>query len=274
MHILNSVLNAIVDGVLGPFSSLAPFWGLAFISLLTGLIMLAIFKFTSNQTAIRRTKDKIKAHFLELRLYKDDLRVTLAAQKHLLVWNLRYMSYSVVPMLFMMVPVVLLLIQLNDWYGRSPLGPDQSATVVVKLTPGTDTSKVALRSLDEKGVTIDTPALRVPEQNEVDWRITAKSHGRFLLELDVDGDSVSKDVVVSGDVLRVPAKRVSAKFLSMIVNPGERPIPKNIPVESIEIKYPGPSLVILGIHFNWLVAFFILSILFGFAFKRPFGVQI
>ena len=50
------------------------------VSLLTALLMLFVFQLTSNQAGIRRAKDRIKAHLLELRLFKDNMRVTLWAQ--------------------------------------------------------------------------------------------------------------------------------------------------------------------------------------------------
>ena len=44
------------------------------------LFALAIYKAISNQAAIRDAKDKIIAHLLELRLFRDDLRVLLRAE--------------------------------------------------------------------------------------------------------------------------------------------------------------------------------------------------
>jgi hypothetical protein len=45
-------------------------------------------------------------------------------------------------------------------------------------------------------------------------------------------------------------------------------------VESIEIKYKSLDLKLFGWSVNWLVFFFLLSILSGFAFRRVLGVEI
>ncbi len=53
-----------------------PWAAKVFISLLTGLFMLLVFKLTSNQAGLQRTKDRIKAHLLEFRLFKDSIGAT------------------------------------------------------------------------------------------------------------------------------------------------------------------------------------------------------
>src|SRR4030067_3637841 len=121
MWLLNNILNKTFDFFFSPFRALNPLWGLCVISLLTGVLMLIIFRYTSNQEGIKKAKDKIKAYLFEIRLYKDDMGLMLQAQKNLLKYNFIYMKYSVIPMLVMMIPVVLVLIQLNFRFGYSPL---------------------------------------------------------------------------------------------------------------------------------------------------------
>jgi len=120
MSVVNLVFGRIVDTVLLPFRSLSPWFGLAVVSLLTALLMLEVYKLTSNQSAIRRAKDRIKAHLLEMRLYKDSLRVTLRAQAGILKANLAYMGANLKPLLVMIVPLVLILARLSVWYDRAP----------------------------------------------------------------------------------------------------------------------------------------------------------
>ena len=80
MGLINRLLGSLFDLLFLPFRSLNPWAGMIFISLLTGLLMLLIYRWTSNQAGIRRVKDKIKAHLLELRLYKDNMGVTMKAR--------------------------------------------------------------------------------------------------------------------------------------------------------------------------------------------------
>ena len=48
MGVLNEILGAVFDALFAPFRSLGPWPGMIFISLVTGILMLLIFKKTSD----------------------------------------------------------------------------------------------------------------------------------------------------------------------------------------------------------------------------------
>jgi len=58
------------------------------------------------------------------------------------------------------------------------------------------------------------------------------------------------------------------------MHPGEKPLPAAGAVRSIAVAYKSASLPLFGWDVHWLVAFFILSIGFGFAFKGLFHVEV
>jgi uncharacterized membrane protein (DUF106 family) len=60
----------------------------------------------------------------------------------------------------------------------------------------------------------------------------------------------------------------------MLLFPGERPIEASQAVRAVEVDYP--PLVIKGFGFgiNWMIFFFVASIVFGFLFKKPLGIEI
>jgi len=138
MGIVNSVTGAVFDVLFLPFRSLSPWFAMGFISLLTAFLMLWIFKLTSNQEGIRKAKNAIKAHLLELRLYKDNMRVSLRAQGRILAANARYVACNAKPLAVMILPLLLILAQLNLWFGAAPLETGRPAVVKVGLAAGTD----------------------------------------------------------------------------------------------------------------------------------------
>jgi uncharacterized membrane protein (DUF106 family) len=129
MDLFNTVIDKIFDLFFLIFKGMGPWSAMIAVSLLTGLLMLFIFKKTSDQAGIRRVKNRIKAHLLELRLFKDSLGVSLKAQGQIVRANLRYMGYSLKPLLVMIVPLVLILIQLNFWFAYDCLQPGQEKGV-------------------------------------------------------------------------------------------------------------------------------------------------
>src|SRR6478672_1456965 len=117
----NAVLTFLFELAYEPLKWLGPFWSMAAISWLAGLFMVWIFGKVSNQEAIERTRDRLSGELIGLRLFKDDLKVFFSIQWQVLVWTFRYLRHSLVPMLILMGPTMLILIQLNLHYGSRPL---------------------------------------------------------------------------------------------------------------------------------------------------------
>ena len=275
MHIFNSIFSKIFDLLFVPFRNLSPWISMALISLLTGLLMLLIFRYTSNQQGIRRVKNKIKAHLLEMRLYKDNLSISLQAQGNIFLANMRYLSYSLKPLLVMIIPLVLILIQLNFWFYYKSLAPGETAILKTTLKESYNPLDVAFKIEPSSGITIDTPPLRIEEENEIAWRITAKEAGIHSLNIQIEGTTYSKTVAVAQKGLfKISPLRVQRTFIDEMMNPVEPPLPGDSPLKSIEITYSSKKMNLFGFHIHWLIAYFILSIIFGFALKGILKVEI
>ena len=275
MWAFNSIFGRLFGYLLQPFRSLSPWWGMLIVSLLTGLLMLLIFKYTSNQSGIRRTKDRIKAHLLEMRLYKDSLRVSFKAQGGILKANLKYMSHSLKPLLVMIVPVLLILIQLNFWFGYVSPEPGEAVVLKLKLKEAHNPTELDIRLSPLPGLNVETPALRIEEDSEVDWRISFSQAGEYALDIQVGSEHVSKHIAVGQRALsRLSPRRVDRGFWSQLFYPVEPPLDKDSAVTGIDILYASGGLPFFSWKMHWLIAFFILSVVFGFSLKGFFGVEI
>jgi hypothetical protein len=275
MRIVNLVFGGLFDVLLFPFRGLSPWFGMVFISLATAFLMLWVFKLTSNQDGIRRAKNAIKAHLLELRLFKDNMRVSLRAQGRILRANGRYIASNAKPLAVMIVPLVLILAQLSLWFGAGPLKPGETTLVKVKLVKAADPLALEVGIEPSPGLGVETPAVRVADEQEIDWRIRAPESGPASLTFRVAGKTIVKPVAVAGRRLsKIPTLTVRRSFFKELLYPGENPLPGGTPIDSIEVLYPSGGLSLFGLSVNWLVAYFILSIIFGFAFKGVFKVEI
>jgi uncharacterized membrane protein (DUF106 family) len=275
MHVVNLVVGGLVGAILWPFRGLSPWFGLTAVSLLTALLMLEVYKLTSNQAAIRRAKDRIKAHLLELRLYKDNMRVTLRAQAAILRANLAYMGANLKPLAVMIIPLVLILAQLSLWFDRAPLAPGQETLVKVGFDKAIDPVTLDLALDPPPGIEVTSPPVRIADEHEAVWRLKAVSPGPGRLTLRIGRLSVEKAVTVGGrDLARVSALASRGNFWKRLLYPGEPPLPAETPVRSIEVLYPAAALVAFGLRIHWLVAYLVLSIVFGFALKGVFRVEI
>lgn len=275
MWFVHSLVGKIIYLLFYPFQNLSPWFSMFLISLITAVVMLIVFRYTSNQEGIRRTKNKIKAHLLELRLFKESFSLSLKAQLSILKYNLRYAGYSLKPLLVMIIPLVLILTQLNLWFGYRPFYPGEKAMVKVHFKKGTDMSRINLTLVPGNSFSIQSSPLRIPSEEEINWELRIEERGLYTLLFRVDEYQVSKTLLAGGRrTQKVSPARVGRNFFDLLLNPGEKPFQKEIPLKYIDIKYPNQKMNFFGLKLHWLIVYFVLSIAFGFALKGVLGVEI
>ncbi len=275
MWIFNSAFSKIFDILFLPLGSLSPWVAMFLVSFLTGLLMLFVFKWTSNQKGISKVKNKIKAHLLELRLYKDNLGLSLRAQGNILRCNLRYIGYSAKPMLVMIIPLVLILIQLNFWFGYTSLSPDEPSILKIKLKESQNPLETPVEINPTSALVMDDYPLRIEEAHEIDWRFYAKEAGIHQLSVTIDGKTVTKKISVAQKPLsKISPLKPGTGFIKQVMYPTESPLNGNLPVQEIEVLYPTRNMNLFGWSIHWIIVYFVLSIIFGFAFKGIFKVEI
>jgi hypothetical protein len=272
---LNTVLTFLFGLAYVPLKWLGPFWSLVGISWLAGIFLVWVFGKVSNQDAIRRTRDRLSGELIGLRLFKDDLRVFFGIQFQVLLWTFRYLRHSLVPMLILMVPAILILIQLNYHYGLRPLRVGEQAVVKVKLRDAALLARGGDFTLTAPGnLKIETDGVRIPELKEICWRVRGVSPGRFEVTVTDGQEKVSKQAAVGGRMEGVSSLRTGEDWLTSLLYPGEAPIPQPSAIASIEIRYPELDITFLGMQMNWLILFLVLSLGLGYAFKGMLGVHI
>jgi len=272
MAILNSILCGVFDALLYPFRDLSPIVGLVIVSLITGVAMLLVFKATSDQAGLAAVKRQIHAGIFEIRLFSDDPLAILRAQAETLRHSARYMRLTLAPTLWMIVPLVLAIIQLQHHYGYQGLEPRSIAIVKARLEPGiTVEPRLAIEA--PPGLDVETEPLWIPSSNEANWRVRAQRPGDYELLIHVNEAVFTKRVRASSSIVRRAPVRASAGVLDQLLYPAEPPI-RGGPVQSISVSYPDADVSLLGWETHWLVVFFILAMVFAFALRRPFRVTL
>jgi hypothetical protein len=262
------------DAILLPLQSFHPLVSLGGISLLTGIVMLIAFRYTSNQSEIRRNKEKAKAHILEIRLFKHDPRIVMGAQRRILGYSLVHLKYSLVPFFVMLPLLVIILVQLHLRFSYNPLRPGESAVVTVKLAEQIPWQGATVDLSVPDGVEIETPALRLEEEREVSWRVKAHQVGEFDLTFRLPGRDVEKRLIVADELVKVSPRKARSTFLDLLLFPGEAPLPHDLPIQFIDVQYPPQDFPFLGWNLHWLVIFCVLSLAGGYALKGIFGVEL
>ncbi|MDI6845873.1 MAG: hypothetical protein QME28_07020 [Candidatus Saccharicenans sp.] len=272
---LNSALGTLIRIIFMPLASFHPWIAMLVISLLTALLMLFVYKKTSDQAGIKRARERIKAHLLEIRLYQNDFRTQLNSQKELLAANLRYLSYNLKPLLVMIIPIFLLLAQLNLWFSYRIPAKDETFLLKARFIKSVDLMKLNLEVETPAGLQLETPPVRIIDEAEVSWRLRVTGATGKPVIITVDGERYLKSIPATNRSLtRVSPVRVRKNLWQELLHPGEKPLPADSLLTRVELVLPESRLEFAGISFHWLVAYFLLSIIFGFALKGVFRVEI
>lgn len=271
--VLNTLANAIGRPSLS-FVAAVPGWlSATVIASASGAFLLFIFKYTSNQAAIKRVRNDIDANLFALKLFKDATPVVLAAQAAMIRGAFRLFVLAVVPMLVMMVPVLLSLGQLSLWYQFRPLHVGEDAVVVLKLNGKAGEPMPAVSLVKTSAVGVVTGPVRVPSKREVVWVVKADEKGSHLLSFLLGEQTVTKELVIGDGFMRISPRRPGWDWYDILLNPGEPAFSPQSPAQSVEVAYPERTSWTSGTD-NWVIYWFAVSMVAAFAFKPFLKVNI
>lgn len=238
-----------------------------------GIVALLVYKWTSNQSGIDRAKDLIKAYLLEIRIYRDDPLTVLGATGRIAIQNAKYLGFNIIPMLVMMLPMLVLLIQLESHFAFGPAPTDTTGILHVALNPAQPDADVMGVTLDvPKGIHIDAPPVRTTE-GDIFWRLRLDADGDHVVRISLNGDTTTKTISVGGAPRKVSIMRTN-QWIG-ILYPGEAPLTANNPIQSITFPLPETELSWLpGGELGIVLWFLGISLLVGYAFKDVFGVSL
>ncbi len=261
VNTVNAILTAISEVILAPMKPW-PLTALIVLSVVTGVAMTLGFRYTSNQTGLRRVADRAKAQLLCMRIFKDDLGVALGCQLDLLKAIGLRLWYSVPPMLVFIVPFVLILTQLALRYENRPLHRGESVIASIELAADQWKEHNDVRIQVPAGVTVETPPLRDEREHAVYWRLRLDEPTDGTLRWTVGYHVVEKTFLGTDDddrLCTVSVRRPGDGFWDRLLRPGEAGFDADSPVRGVDVRYPRRSTPIFGINVPWWATFLIVS---------------
>jgi len=242
------------------------------VSVVTGLVMVGVFGYTSDQKAIRLAKDKLKAHLLAVRLFQDQLPVVLRSYGRILRGTVTYLRLAFRPLLFVVIPITLLIVQLDHYVGLVPFRGGEAFLITTQMSNANSLDEVSLQLPPE--IVITAPPVHVPASSQVVWRVVAAKDGRYDIGIGISGQTFSKRIAVSPGVARLSPVRLRGHFWERLFVSAEPALPEGSPLESIAVNYSDRSMRFAWLDWNWMWLFFVLSLIAGFLFKEILGVEI
>ena len=267
---LNAAANAL--GEVFFFIPFLPGWlSATLIAVASGVVMLLVFKYTSNQRAIKRARDTIRANLLAVKLFYDNRLLGFCTLGGVLLGATRLLALAIVPILVMLVPMTLLLGQLALWFQARPLRVGDDAMITVKLNDGSDWPAACLQA--GYGFEDTHGPVHVLSQREICWNIRAQKNGYQSLVFRIGNQTIEKELAIGNELMRVNTRRPEWSWSEALLHPAEQPFAPDSPVQSIEVEYPTASSWTTGAN-RWVYYWFAVSLLTGFCLRGVFKVNL
>ena len=272
MQTFNAITSAVFDVILAPFGHRAMWFDLLFWPILAGVVALLIYKLVSNQAGIADAKRRITVHLLEVRLYRDDLLGVLKSTALSLAHNGRYLGYNVLPMLVMIVPMTVILVQIVANYAYDPLKRGDVQLLEVDLAPGAGVSARDVTATFPEQIAVQAGPVRTPD-GRVFWRLQMLEDGDHTIAIKAGDEIEQKSVMVGGGPRKVPVMRT--KSWEALLYPGETALPSSSTFETIRLNAPERSLRPFPSGEGGLLPwFFGASLAAGFLLRKRLGVTL
>ncbi len=273
MNNFNSWLTWIGAVLLDPFQSY-PVTGLVLWGAVSGIVATYVFGRTSSQRRLAQVADQTRAQLLAIKLFKEDLRVTFQCQLALLKATGKRLAYSVPPMLVMIIPFLLVMVQLAVRYEKEPLRPGAATVVRMKLADDAWDTMSNVKLEAPPGV-VETESLRDEFQHTLCWRIRPPKPGSIRLSWRLGGEEIHKEVAVAEEaaLVCVSTRRPGTGVWDRLLHPAEAGFSSADPVQSIDVEHSVRRLPVFGLDVPWWATFLIASTISALMVRRLFGVH-
>ena len=270
MTSLLAAATGVGDLLAAPFGSHAG-WALVVWSVLFGLTAIVLFKLSTPQARLAAARDRLVGRLLEAALFQTSLRTIVRVQGAVLVANLRYLVFALPAIAALVIPLLLVLPQLESRVGRRPLQVGE-ATLVTASVAG----RAAPLTLEAEGdLAIEAGPVYDPSRGELVWRVRPAAAGVHALRLTGGGETITLEVPVAAAGLpAIAAARHAGWFDQLLHDPAASTLPAQAPVTRLAVALPPRQVSILGVSPHWLVSFTVLSLAAGLLLKKPLRVEI
>jgi len=275
MDTVINAINAVFGLLFVPFRTMRPDWSLLIITCAAGIGMLYLYVWTSNQDKLDEVQTRIKAHILEIQLYKTDLRVIMRSLMRVFRKNFTYLWYLTPPALFLVLLVIVLVVQCYPRYQFRPLNPGEPVLIKAAVKSWDSLKGGTIQMETPDGMRVDASPLEVPALGEVLWRAFApQKPGDYKVTFKANGETMTRTMHVGGGLVGVSPKKGPLTFTNYIENPLETPVASSSVFSETSIGYPERDMdlpLMLGI--NWIIYFFVVSFVVALIWKYVTGAH-
>src|SRR3989338_7776630 len=248
---------AFLDPVLSPLLKFPPVWIVLGLSLFISLLIIVIYKFTTNQALMKQLKEEMKASQKQMKELREQPEKMIEVQKKAMQANMKYMSHSMKSTLFTFLPIIVLFGWMNAHYAFIPIAQGDAFNTTI-TTRNLASGEVIIEVPEEIEV-VDGNTTQQISDNKATWLLKAKQNGEYFLNYKIGNQLYSKELLVTEE--------------QSYAEPVNRIKDKNAPVNEIRINYrPLKIANLFGWEVGWLGTYIISSIIFSMLLRKWFKV--
>ncbi|MCP4152452.1 MAG: hypothetical protein GY757_32235 [bacterium] len=281
---INIFFTRVFDVVLYPFGFIPPFWGILFLSIVMAFVVLYIYKYLSSPSAVKDTKDQIKAHILAIRLYRDFWKIIVSSFFKSLFYTFKYFILNFGPVLLIIPILFPAFMQMDIRYGMEPFKVGDE--IVIKAAFSQNPNEMEIELMENEYYKTKMPPVFInayreytkdgkreggPVQ-EVNWKVEALKEGNVALQVKIGGKVFEKSLVIGDFSGALSNKKYSSSQAGHFIYPAE-PLADAQGLEYFYIQYPGKEITFAGITTHWILFNLILVLIVVLAFKNKFGIE-
>lgn len=249
------VVNVINVG-LSPLLTLPPFWAVFIVALGISIFITIIYKYTTNQKALKTIREETNSIRKEMKDAKGDMPKLTELNHKLLKLSSQQMKYTLRSYIFTFLPIILIFGWLQGHLAYYSIMPGEQFTTTVLFKEEADNI-----TLSATGLELLSPATQESTDKQVVWKLKGDA-GEYMLEYSFGKEIFQRDVIITEDW----------KYANAAPNKG---IPKESTVKSITVnlKPLRPlGINIFGWHPGWFATYFMLTMLFTFPLRKVLKV--
>lgn len=173
-------LETVLNPVLNPLLPLGPFWVIIIVSLVVSLLTTIIYKYTTDQTALRSLKADLKRKQKKVSALKSEPDKAMKMQKEIMKLNGQYMKASFKSMLYTFLPILIFFGWLGANLAFAPLLPGVPFNVSAQFEDGVSGNATLLLP-PELNSTV--PLTQTINDSKITWSAISDSQGVYDLSI-------------------------------------------------------------------------------------------
>ncbi len=273
VRVINGFFTWVFDLLLAPFASV-PALGMIFISALTAVWALLLFKAVTQQDKLTHTRDQLFGHIYEMGLYQDHLGILARIQGDLAKTNFRYLFLTLPALVALTLPMIFTLGQLEGRFGYRPLKVGEEVVVTVQADDDTETSVQDLDVRLPAGLVVKAGPVRNQRKRTVSWRFGILDAGEYELEFYQGKKLMGQAKLNAERRLSGLHRETQDSLLGVMLYPASPDLRNSVGLVGLAIQWPVREVRYLGFELNWLVAFMAFSMVTGLLVKDVLKVSV